>query len=618
VVRARLRSARPPKIAVLLAVAAAAASGCAAVPATGQPQVVKPQNGQAQAYALPLPPPPPTASWKPKEVVLGFLHASATYALDPSAARAYLAPSLAAHWNPSNGVTVVGGQTSEELVPFVPNVLRYGQGASQTFAEVKYTGQRLATLGQFGQYLYGPKPGGTSYEFTLEKLNGVWLITRLSNPNVLLLTQSDFEQLYQPRNLFFFTRKWLPPSGELVPDPVYAPVEVSDSALNTSLATGLVDGLLQDKGSWLTGATQTAFPAGTTLIGQVTISGEVALVNLGGAAAHATQLQVNNMAAQLQSTLGDDAYSTSVATSVQLEINGRPQYIANTSIGNLIPPVDTAAVGTQEPYFVTIDPNVVSEVQPNSSGQAFSYGQVIGPGQVGTSTITAVASAGQQIAAVATAAGGGCAVDLANLSSSAQKSASYRSYRLSATGGPCTSLSWAANGDVWAVAGSRIWLLPPGGPPQAVSLPNTTVAGLPAIQQVYALRMAPDAVRAALLVRTAVGNQVMLAAVSYNNGAKGASLGHAVGVGSGLSDPTAISWYDPYHLVVLASGAVYNLPLTGAAGQRLNSVPTGAESLTSDGSILVIGTNRGQIWTSPDGSTRWTYVTNGANPIYAG
>jgi len=103
------------------------------------------------------------------------------------------------------------------------------------------------------------------------------------------------------------------------------------------------------------------------------------------------------------------------------------------------------------------------------------------------------------------------------------------------------------------------------------------------------------------------------------------SFGEPVTVGTGEADPVAVSWSDAYHLVVLAGAAVFEVPLTGGAGQQpggsphsLGTVPSGAVTLTTDGSELVVGTSDGRIYASSTASPGWFLVTTGANPVYPG
>ena len=112
-----------------------------------------------------------------------------------------------------------------------------GQQQEEDQAGVKVTGLPVATLTDTGQYLVSSGSSSQSYDFNLLKINGQWRIDTLPTSQ-LLLTQADFERVYQPRDLYFLAQ-----SGRtLVPDPVFVPQQ----ATNTELATGLVKALLQD------------------------------------------------------------------------------------------------------------------------------------------------------------------------------------------------------------------------------------------------------------------------------------------------------------------------------------------------------------------------------------
>ena len=92
----------------------------------------------------------------------------------------------------------------------------------------------------------------------------------------LLLTQSDFQRVYQSRDLYFLTQ-----SGDtLVPDPVFVPQQ----ATNTELATGLVQALLQDPRRMAGRCRVDRVPCDSYRIGQVRINGPSATVDLGGKA----------------------------------------------------------------------------------------------------------------------------------------------------------------------------------------------------------------------------------------------------------------------------------------------------------------------------------------------
>jgi hypothetical protein len=500
------------------------------------------------------------------------------------------------------------------------------------YKTVTFPAQQLATLSQGGQYQYSA--GTFPYIFKLARKNeknGIWLITQLPQGNSsLLLTQASFEEVYQPRNLFFCARYISCVNGELVPDPVYAPVQSADSALNTDVAAGLVHGLLKDQGSWLSGATTTAFPRGTSLL-KVAFRGRVAVVDLGGAAARASTPQKYAMQAQLLATLTSKAYSSPLAQNVSLEINGRSLFTGPNS--NLVSPVSPA------PLVYESGPGVVSQVNPNSDLVQ------TGPAQITTLAATASGAGGKTATAVAMAVpnGGGCAVDIQFPPPSGVRS-TYQTFKFSGKGGPCTSLSWDRNENLWAVAGGQVWMLPTQAyaatvadgtdsnakkpTPVAVSLGNLQPHGKSG-PRILSLQMAPDGVRAALLVATPGSkspgskspgskspgskspwsNQVLLAAVNVKPGE--ASLGAAVPTWTGLDRPTAVSWESAYYLVVLTKTGIWQVPLTGSAGRLLGSAPAGAVSLTTDGVTLVVGTvagpaqTPGVIYSSRIGANSW-------------
>jgi hypothetical protein len=592
-------------------------AGCANAPSGGPPRRATGIGSQVQAYVQPLPPPPPTKAWHAPDVVLGFLHASASYAFDPAAAEQYLVPALRKSWHPAGGpVAVVGNPKLAGEPPYnKPQQEGTGPGTPQEIVTLK--GQRLATLSQTGKYQYTPPQNQNfTYRFTLTKTDGVWLIDGLPEGQ-LLLTQSDFESVYQARNLFFYApAPWQGPLGVLVPDPVYAPLESSNSALNTNLATGLVKGLLKGPGDWLSGATSSAFPPGTRLL-KVTITGRVAQVDLGGAAAHAGGNQISHMEAQLRATLGDASYSAPLASRVQLYINDTPQV---PYTGPEVTPVTTG------PVLVVTGQSGVGQL--SAGPHAGSSADVrVSPAQIGQSRITAIAAepAGGRAPQIAVAVQDqtGCAVFL-----TASGQTSYHSYALSTSGGTCTSLSWDNAGNLWAAAGRSVWVLRlQSRRPVPVDV-GLTAIGQPG-NQILALRMAPDSVRAALLVQTKSGNKLLLAAARF--GHDSVAFGKPVSVGSlpDNADPIAVSWLDAYHLAALAdSGVIFSMPLTGGEGlqpggspQSLGLAPNGAQTLTTDGSELVVGvldSGVSRIFASSLAFPEWAPVTMGSDPVYPG
>jgi hypothetical protein len=629
--QSRLIAVLPGTLAVALA--SVIMAGCATVPSSDAPRQVLTGGNAVEEYVRPLPPPGPgSGQYKtPTQIVLGFLSASASYAFDPAAARQFLAPAMRATWRPGP-VTVVGSPGKAVELPY------YAGAASSAPApeskSVEFTAQHLATLGQLGQYEYLPGATPTPYTFDLTQMNGIWLITGLpQGGRSLLLTQTSFEEVYQPRNLFFFARQGSSqakqltqprnlffavrggPSGDLIPDPVYAPVQSADSALNTDVAEGLIKGLLSDHSSWLSESTTTAFPGGTKLL-KVAIRGQTAVVNLGGSAARASQQRKDAMSAQLLATLGSSAYSGPLARHVVLEINGQVQ--PTDSSAYVVSPVGTS------PFIYQSD-GAVKQLNPPSV--------LVSARQIGSAEVTALAttsdsagSGGPLVAggstarpvpavAVAVRNGNGCAVYVPDGWTAAQPGGSYKRYALTSSGGPCTSLSWDRTGNLWATAGGRIWLLQQqSSEPLAVSPPANLPSDGKSGPQILSLQMAPDGVRAALLVKVPGRNRVLLTAVIDRR--RSASLGPAVPAWSRLPDPASLSWYSAYDLVALTSNGIWQVPLTGGSGRELGAAPAGAVSLTSNGNALMVATAKGAVEESTNGANSWGVATLGTLPSY--
>ncbi len=227
--------------------------------------------------------------------------------------------------------------------------------------------------------------------------------------------------------------------------------------------------------------------------------------------------------------------------------------------------------------------------------------------------------------------GSGCAVHAVQTNPTVR-----HKYVITTAGGPCTSLNWDTNGSLWAVTGAGIYVLQAGSSePLQVSPP----ALLPAGSRVLSLRMAPDAVRAALLVQTGWRTQLYVAAVQF--GDKGVSFGPAVPVGTDLAvtrqpesrtrfpqGVAAVTWYNAYFLLAVSGSQVYQVPLTGgplANGQSqalaTGALPPGVRSLTAVGPNLdlAVGTASGTVYTSTAPYISWIPVLGKASqPAFSG
>ena len=573
---ARLRHVRAGgRVATAAVAVTVVAGGCAAVPTSGAVQQLGGAvqagagNSGAQPQLLPVPPGP---GWSPEQIVQGFLVASASFAHHHAVAREYLDPNAQRSWQPGWAVTVVSSMTAANILPTRRQIALQ----PPAIGTVVVKGLRVATLTDTGQSASAtPAKPTVSFSFSLRQINEQWRI--MNPPRYLLLNQDDFLNVYQPRNIYF-----LAGSGQtLVPDPVFVPQQDT----NADLAKGLVDALLKAPTGWLQGAATTGFPRNSGLI-NLKINGPEAIVDLGGKAATASRSQQKQMAAQLAWTL---ASGSAAIHSVEIQIDGRPQQIA----GSLLQLLDaysgwmpTPSAGSSLYYISGGIAKALTGVGPPGSGQLGSVTNVFPAGgahpQPPLSSI-AVSPDGRWIAGISA---GGTAVYTWDRA----RKAALRKWP--STSGTCTSLSWDQQGDLWITAGGSVWLLPPGkGSVVPVSQPGASVASFHA---------APDGVRAVMIS----GSQLQLVAIDRNGSP---SLGPAVTIGSDVTDPESVSWYDANNVIVLdgssSGGQLFEVPLNGGTSSALGASEGNIVSVTATNPLgpapnIAVGLAGGQIMVS--------------------
>ena len=171
------------------------------------------------------------------------------------------------------------------------------------------------------------------------------------------------------------------------------------------------------------------------------------------------------------------------------------------------------------------------------------------PSQAGTSEIPlstiAISPDHHYLAGTGPSAGG--TVYVSDLAAAGQSHASQsaRALHVRLTGMKVSAASWDHQDNLWvagSIHGQAVRMLPgKGGTPLIVTLP-------PGIQQISAFRVAPDGVRVALIVSTGWPTRAA--------GRRGAQRepgepGQRRTLGADLTQPTALSWYDADHLLVV-------------------------------------------------------------------
>jgi len=613
--------------------AALAVGACASLPTSGTIRTSSLHgssgSGQPGLQVLPAPPGP---QWSPDEIVTGFLAASASFAGRHAVAREYLTQAFANEWDPGWAATVIASPAVTEHS--LPTQLSTG---SPRIAQVTVTGSYTASMTTEAEYAAGnlvatPRPD--TFSFALIEIGGKWRIENIfldgkQQPTLLLLAQPDFERDYQPRDLYYF-RTGIPPggsfAGSLIPEPVYIPLRAN----GPSAVAGMVKSLRSSPSdtSWLYDAAVTAFPHGTRVIGAQVIGGVEAVVDLGGAAAKAHAAQLRQMAAQIFWTLTSQPFAPSGGSqirSVVLQIDHK------TWQQMLHPPYDPqwVARGQSSELYVQ-EPGTAPASAVKIVPAAGSYPVTV-PASLGNAPFTAIAvTPGPQNEAVLAACRGKQVYLVPQWSGGP-----VVTVQLPAS---CSSLSWDDQRNLWATAGNWAYELPGAGfgspvKPKLVRADCTSSACLGTIS---ALSVAPDGVRVAMIVRTRESSQVVVAAISRSNSFTYlGQTGAVVSIGSDVTNPVALTWLDPDHLLVVGQSAggsqIYEVPLTGGSSTPIAAPPGLVTSVTAswvngaDLPAVVVGvaptakTSAG-VWEAKAGllDRGWTLIAKGTTPVYGG
>jgi Lipoprotein LpqB beta-propeller domain/Sporulation and spore germination len=593
----RLRAAA---LGLLLAMALA---GCISVPSGGPVlsySVTQGPGGQNQPNPQAVAQ-PPRANWTPEEIVTGFLSASASFDAGQKTAREYLTTRANRAWTPNWSAVVYSNG------PNVGQAVYHGTGAGRT-ATVTIGGITQAQLSGTGGYAVpsasaGGPPGGPP-TFTLQKVGGQW---RISNaPPDLLLTSYAFQYDYQLRNLYFFD----PTGSYLVPDPVYVPLQ----ATTANLMDGLVYDLIHPPVDWLSrGATTSAFPPQTKTLGDVTLNGGTAAVNLGGAITKkVTDQLLQEVSAQLLWTLTGSGESGPAVQSVELSINGKawsPPGSDQNPIQQRRQSKYTPAAGTSSEYYYIDGAGDLMSADTSPQGKTLRLAH-LGTGY----THLAVSPDKDYVAAVRagslfTGRIGGALV------------------RRSGTG--YTSVSWGPGDDLWATTGGQVIMLSgaanpnqPLGKPLPVNVLNPD-GRTQNFASFSAIRVAPDGVRVAIIVGS---TDLDFGAIVYPPSARPTQAAVEIvlspfSVSVPTSTFTSVTWYGSDDVIALSDPgpALTEYPVDGGTSTSIPAQPQMSWITASFGSPLIANLPRGAMMANSTLSGPWTKVTGaGASAVYPG
>ena len=573
---------------------AASTAGCVSMPTGGPVQsytVTQGPGAQSQHYQQ-IYAQPPGNGWTPEGIVNGFLTASASFANRQQVAREYLTPETSRKWNPSWSATVYSN---------VPTVTQTAFPARNQ-ATVTVSGNVVASLSGYGNYAVPlAKVQGVPPTFDLVKVNGQWRIS--SAPPELLLTSDLFKDDYQLRNLYFFD----PTDKFLVPDPVYVPLQATPSDLMNGLVHNLVPPPPHD---WLSrGATNTAFPAGTTILGDVTLEGTTATVNLGGAIAKASPPVMQQVSAQLYWTLVGSGQGAPAVQSVQVDLNNKPWI-----------PLDSGENPVQ---------HVPQYNPPTGASSVFYYLDAAGnlwdhdatEGKAGK--ISRVGTGFSQIAVspdhrfIAALRSGSLFIGPVGGKLSKRDGAGY------------TTMSWDPADNLWATTGDQIVMLHGAadpGQPLGRQVPVSVVASdgsSPVIGQYTSLRVAPDGVRVALIIGE---TELNFGAIVSQEGVRAGQVTIKIVLSPfyvtapAANTFSAVTWYGPDNVITLGGPgpALTEYPVDGGSSTAITAEPRTQSITASWGSALIAGLPKGVMAAAASLTGSWTAAESGVSPVYPG
>jgi hypothetical protein len=277
--------------------------------------------------------------------------------------------------------------------------------------------------------------------------------------------------------------------------------------------------------------------------------------------------------------------------------------------------------GPEELYF--LGSNGAARVLGAQGGSSTAVPGQAGTGQVGLTSI-AVSRDRRYLAGVG---GNATASTLyTNFLSAAAKphaSSAARALQIRMSGMSIASVSWDRNDDLWVAGLSggkpRVWTLGAAkGTPVSVRLP-------PHIRSITTLRVAPDGVRVAMIASVSTVNgpekEVLLAAIVKTNDQ--VMLSSAVQLGAELTQPSALTWYDADHLLVV-NQASYGPQLQEVPADGDRSSYQGIEpDMTSIAAAgphngLIVGLQTGHLARSVGLNELWSQFAPGRAATYPG
>lgn len=297
-----------------------ALTGCVQVPTSGPAEKVEgPPPPCQNCVNVEVAPPAPGDT--AKQVVQGFLRATAIYQPNYTVAKQFLTTTAAETWSSEDGARIYTG---------VPTA----SGRSKVVLDGRLEG----SLTSHRSYISRDEP--LKLDFGVVKENGEWRIS--TPPNGLMIDHYSFSRFYSTYDLYFIGN-----GSTLVPDPIYLPNLPSQA----NVVSVLMKALLQGASDWLLPAVTTALPADTDSVDAVTVQDGVAQVPLSDSVLTMNDSQRSLLAAQVVYTLEQSP----LVKGVVFKVNQKPFRVPESDDKSFEVAVDQIPPGVAPVPFVAGD-----------------------------------------------------------------------------------------------------------------------------------------------------------------------------------------------------------------------------------------------------------------------
>ncbi|WBQ03953.1 LpqB family beta-propeller domain-containing protein [Kribbella sp. CA-293567] len=462
------------------------AAGCATVPAKGPIRGSSQDAPASNNNGIGVEARPPRPNAEPLQLVNGFLEAmSDSRAFD--VAREYMTAEAAGAWKPESQIMVYDQSASS-------GVSLASDGVVQLSAPL------IATIDSRGTWTPAPAPRTLTWKFALTEVSKELRIVKA--PPGVFLGSNQLDSKLTPRALYFFN----PSKRLLVPDPVFLPFNLSSG----QAATQLVQELLKGPTGRLGNGVVSLAPPGTTVNVSVPVENGVATVALSDTVTALTDPQDREkLAAQITRTLRP------ITDRVRITVEGAPLLPDQEDVlqfTNLFSQYDPSVLNGRLKDLYGLRNGKIQRILGQDDGQTIEARPMIeSPLYSYSAQSFAVSLGGATGAIVTTTKGGRPSVVVGSLEAPKNEEAETAI----AAEGKVLRPSYDNEENLWILdrANGATPRLRVRGQDGKLRFVQTKFDGATPI----ALRMAPDGVRALLVVQSKGVNSVLTATVETND-----------------------------------------------------------------------------------------------------